>query len=100
MTGEPDQRREEMRSALTTLSVVGAAVAGGGVGVLLAPALRPIAWLIVAVGLASHLIGMVGIRRLLSKQGYRPPGWQVAAFWFCWAAIAAILVYSVWEAAR
>ena len=90
-----DQRAERQRSALTTLSTVGAAVAGAGVGVLLASALAPIAWAIVAVGLASHLVGMVGVRRLLSSARYRAPVWQQVAYWLCWAAIAIIGAYAV-----
>ena len=90
-----DQGAERQRSALTTLSTVGAAVAGAGVGALLASALAPIAWAIVVVGLASHLVGMVGVRRLLSSAGYRAPVWQKAAYWLCWAAIAIIGIYAV-----
>ena len=91
----PDQRRERQRSALTTLSAVGAAVAGAGVGALLASALAPIAWWIIAVGLGSHLVGMVGVRRLLSSSGYHAPVWQQAAYWLCWAAIAVMSVYAI-----
>ena len=32
--------------------------------------------------------------------GYRPPLWQRLAYWLCWATIAAVLVYAVWEAVR
>ena len=92
-----DQKAERSRSALTTLSTVGAAMAGAAVGALLEPALRPIAWIVLAVGLASHLFGMIGVRRLLTKGGYQAPFWQKAAFWLCWIAIAvavALILFS------
>lgn len=95
-----DQARERTRSALMTLSTIGAAVAGAGTGALLASSLRPLAWIIVAVGLIAHLFGMVGVRRVLSTSGYVPPSWQRAAYWLCWAAIAAISAYALVEAAR
>ena len=94
------QQNEQTRTALTTLSVVGAAVAGAGIGVLLSPALRDAAWVIFAVGVVSHLVGMVGIRRILTMRGYQWPRWQSAAFWLCWAAIAVILAYAAFEVAR
>lgn len=94
------QAREPARSALTTLSTVGAAVAGAGVGALLATALRPVVWPLIAVGLVAHLTGMVGTRRLLTSTGYTAPGWQQAAYWLCWAAIGVILIYALVVAAR
>ena len=89
-----------MRAALTTLSAAGAAIAGAGIGALLAPTLLPLAWAIVAVGVISHLVGMVGVRSLLVSGGYRPPAWQKLAYWFCWAAIASIAAYAGWGIAR
>jgi hypothetical protein len=93
MTAEP--RLERKRSALTTLSAVGAALAGAGVGVLLGDELRPLAWWILAIGILAHLVGMAGVRKLLAAAGYDPPAWQVAAYWLCWAAIAAIVGYGL-----
>ena len=94
MIHNSDQRTERIRSGLTTLSTVGAAVAGAGVGALLTSALTPVAWWIVAAGLISHLVGMVGVRRLLSSAGYRPSSWQHVAYWLCWAAICVIAIYA------
>ena len=95
-----DNSQERSRSALTSLSVAGAALAGAGVGVLLGAELRPLAWWILAIGILAHLVGMVGVRRVLAAGGYHPPAWQVAAYWLCWAAIAAITGYGLMELVR
>jgi hypothetical protein len=100
MINEVPQSVERIRSALTTLSTVGAAVAGAGVGALLSSALAPVAWGFVAVGVISHLLGMVGVRRLLSSAGYQIPAWQRFGYWLCWAAIGAIALYALREAIR
>ena len=97
MTLDPGQERT--RSALTTLSVVGAAVAGAGVGSLLGADLRSLAWWVFAVGLLAHLVGMVGIRNFLAAGGYAPPAWQKAAYWLCWAAVGIVVAYGLFEVA-
>ena len=94
----PQQSPERSRSALTTLSVVGAAVAGAAVGSMLDTELKPIAWWIFTIGITAHLVGMVGVRRLLAQTGYEPPAWQVSAFWLCWAAIAVIVAIGLYKA--
>lgn len=94
-----DRSQERTRSALTTLSVVGAAVAGAGVGALLGADLRPLAWWIFAAGLIAHLVGMVGIRNFLAAGGYFPPPWQKAAYWLCWAAVGIVVAYGLLEVA-
>lgn len=94
----PDQGTERLRARLTTLSTVGAAVAGAGIGTVLAPTLTPVVWWIIVLGVTSHLLGMVGVRRLLSSAGYRPPLWQHMAYWLCWAGIGIIAVYAAVEA--
>ena len=92
--------RERTRSALATLSTVGAALAGAGMGALFWRSLLPLAWMVVAVGLVSHLVGMVGVRRLLAADGYEAPGWQRAAYWLCWVTIAIVVVAGVARLAR
>ena len=98
MTADPSLERS--RSALTSLSAVGAALAGAGIGALLGTQLRPLAWWILAIGILAHLVGMVGARNLLASAGYHPPAWQVAAYWLCWALIAGIAGYGIIEAVR
>jgi hypothetical protein len=90
-----EDHRERNRSALATLSAVGAALAGVGVGALLWRSLLPLAWLIVGVGIISHLVGMVGVRRLLAYEGYNPPRWQRVAYWLCWIIISVVVVAGV-----
>ena len=98
MTADPSLERS--LSALTSLSAVGAALAGAGIGALLGSELRPLAWWILAIGILAHLVGMVGVRRVLASSGYQPPAWSVAAYWLCWAAIAAIIGYGLLELVR
>jgi hypothetical protein len=94
---QPEERR---RSALASLSAVGAAVAGAGVGALIGPKIIAIAWPAVLAGLVAHLVGMVGMRRLQSATGYRTPGWQTTAYWLCWAVIGVILLFGLWKLVR
>ena len=89
-----DPRLERTRSALSTLSTVGAAIAGAAVGALIAKALLPIVWVVLGVGLAAHVVGMVGMRRFLVRTGYDVPVWQQAAYWLCWLAIAAVVAWA------
>jgi uncharacterized membrane protein HdeD (DUF308 family) len=96
MTGIDDGAAERARSALTSLSTVGAALAGLGLGALMAPTLSGVAAALLVVGVIAHLIGMVGLRRKLFAADYRPPLWQRLAYWLCWAMIAAVLVYLGW----
>ena len=84
---------DQKRNAALLLSVTGAAVAGTGAGALLGNALKPIAAAILIVGIAAHLVGMIGNRRAQSSAGYQFKWWEAAAYWLCWALIAAILAY-------
>ena len=87
-------------ATLASLSAIGAAVAGFGVGVLLATDLKPLAWPAVVVGIAVHLFGMVGATRIRTAGGYMPSVAERAGFWLCWAIIAALLVYGAAEIVR
>lgn len=92
-----DQGSERTRSALSTLSTVGAAIAGAAVGALIATAILPLVWVVLGVGVAGHLVGMVGMRRFLVRGGYDAPVWQRAAYWICWLAIAAVIVWAIFR---
>lgn len=87
-------RKEARRDAAALLSTTGAAVAGAGVGALLSSALERIATPLLIVGIAAHLGGMVGSRRLQAGGGSKPPRWATAAYWLCWALIAALVLYA------
>jgi hypothetical protein len=93
----PDVTLERRRAALATLSTVGAAMAGVGVGILASAALSSLAWPILAVGIAIHLFGMVGTRRVVSSTGYQPAKWEQAAYWLCWAAILLVGLFVLWR---
>ena len=88
-----DESSERRRSALAMLSSVGAALAGVAAGVYLADALSPAAPGILAAGLAAHLFGMVGLRRLVTSER-APAAWEQAGYWICWALVAAALLYA------
>lgn len=91
---------ERDRAALRSLSTVGAAVAGLGLGALIAPTLSEVAGVALLVGVLVHLCGMVGLRRKLFAAGYCPPPWQRFAYWLCWGMIAAVVVYVAWVVVR
>jgi len=85
---------ERQRRALTMLSSVGAALAGVGVGAYLAEQLSPAAPIIFAIGLAAHLFGMIGTRRVVSASRYAPAEWEQVGYWLCWALVAAAIGYA------
>lgn len=80
------------------LSTVGAGTAGVGIGVLAADYLAEAGAVILAVGLATHLVGMVGRRRAQAAQLYRPVPWEQWAYWGCWAAIAGLAAFVFFRA--
>ena len=84
-------------ATLASLSAIGAAVAGFGVGVLLATDLKPLAWPAVVVGIAVHLFGMIGTMRMRASDGYVPSQVEKAGYWLCWAIIAVLLAYGAVE---
>lgn len=82
----------EARRRADLLSVSGAALAGVAVGVWWARTLAPIAWALLAVGLAVHAIGMTVRHRLdRHETGPLPRGWQ-ALYLTCWLAIGGVVV--------
>jgi hypothetical protein len=92
-----DTRPDRAIAALGSLSTVGAALAGLGVGVIFANRLTAVAWLAVAAGVVVHLFGMMGAMRARSHQGYRPSPVETAGYWSCWAVIFGLAVYGVVE---
>ena len=100
MVGIQNAAEERARAALGSLSTFGAAIAGLGLGALIAPSLSPVAGVVILVGVIAHLCGMVGLRRNLFAAGYYPPLWQRFAYWLCWGLIVMVLVYVVWLVVR
>lgn len=91
---------ERSLNAAILLSTIGAGVAGIGLGVLGAGFLMSVAIPILVIGLAAHLVGMAGRRRIQSAQLYRPAAWEQWAYWGCWAAIAGLTLIVAFRAAR
>ncbi|MDP1715659.1 MAG: hypothetical protein Q8L41_13030 [Anaerolineales bacterium] len=77
------------------LSSVGAGVLGAGIALLLANSLAPYVIPILLLGLISHATGM------FQKHGLEQQGeavrvwWAEALYWFCWLALAALLLLLV-----
>lgn len=90
-------RPDRIIAALGSLSAVGAALAGLGVGVIFADRLTAVAWPAVAAGVIVHLYGMIGAMRARSDQGYRPLPVETAGYWLCWVIIFGLAVYAVVE---
>ena len=75
------------------LSSLGAGVLGAGIALLLPKQLAPYAIPILLLGLISHAVGM-SQKHGLEGQGEAVRVWWVEAlYWFCWLALAALLVW-------
>lgn len=71
----------------------GAALAGAGVGVLLAKALAPVAWGLAILGIVLHALSMIARRHIERRAGVRLPWWSVALFWTCWIVLGGLAVW-------
>lgn len=77
------------------LSSIGAGVLGAGIALLLATSLAPYAISTLLLGLLSHAVGMFQ-KHGLEQQGEVVRIWWVdALYWFCWVALAALLLFIV-----
>jgi len=77
------------------LSSLGAGVLGAGTALLLSKFLAPYAVPILLLGLISHATGM-SKKHGLEQQGQNVRVWWAEAlYWFCWLALAALLVFIV-----
>ena len=90
-------RVERQRAASATLSTFGAGMAGLGIGILAAGPLGSLAWPILVCGVAVHLVGMVGARRVATAVGYEPAIWEKVAYWLCWIVILGLGVIVLWR---
>ena len=79
------------RKRADLLSIVGAAVAGAGLGAWLATSLRPWAGMLLVVGLLAHAAGMGARHAMESREAPLPAAWQWL-YWLCWLAIAALVI--------
>ncbi|RIK53726.1 MAG: hypothetical protein DCC59_06285 [Chloroflexi bacterium] len=77
------------------LSSIGAGVLGAGIALLFAKIIAPFAIPILLLGLASHSAGMFRKHRLEQQSENVRIWWVEALYWFCWLALAALLIYIV-----
>lgn len=77
------------------LSSLGAGVLGAGLALLLPNILASYAIPILLLGIASHTIGMFQKHSLEEQADSPRVRWMEALYWFCWLALAALLVYIV-----
>lgn len=87
-------------SGFSSLSSVGAALAGFGAGLLLADPFALAALPTLLAGLAVHIYGMTGAARLRREAGHMPGLWQVTGDWLCWLTIAVLVAYVAWGVAQ
>lgn len=75
------------------LSTVGAALLGAGLALFAAGWLSDWKYVLAAVGLLVHSLGMYG-KRAADKRGGRPrPLWEEAAYWSCWVLLAVLAAW-------
>lgn len=90
---DPEQLSRIKRAEL--LSSIGAGVLGGGIALLLAKFLAPYSIPILLLGLISHAAGMSRKHGLEGQSQSVRLGWAEALYWFCWLALAALLIFIV-----
>lgn len=91
MTNAADTEARIKRADL--LSSVGAGVLGAGIALLWADQLAGFALPILLLGLVSHAAGMFQKHGLEEGNHSARVWWADALYWFCWIALAALLLY-------
>ncbi len=77
------------------LSTLGAGVLGFGIALVLPNVLAGYAYPILLVGILAHVVGMVQMRSLEQQANSPRTQWMEVLYWFCWLALAGLLVYVV-----
>lgn len=77
------------------LSSFGAGILGAGIALLLPSQLAPYAIPILLLGLISHTAGMSQKHGLDQKGEVVRVWWAEALYWFCWLALAGLLVFII-----
>ena len=75
------------------LSSLGAGVLGAGIALLWASQLASFAMPILLIGLISHAVGMSQKHGLDQQNKVVRVWWVEALYWFCWLALAALLLW-------
>lgn len=73
-------------------SGTGALILGVAIGVYLHNALRPLALVILVVGIVVHGWGMFDLRRVHKRANDPEPRWAVALYWLCWLLLAGLAI--------
>ncbi|MBI2757791.1 MAG: hypothetical protein HYX49_03850 [Chloroflexi bacterium] len=77
------------------LSSIGAGVLGAGIALLLTKFLTPYAIPILLIGLISHAVGMSKKHGLEQQDQNIRVWWVEALYWFCWLALAVLLLFII-----
>jgi len=77
------------------LSSLGAGALGAGIALMLPNQLLPYAIPILLLGLISHSVGMFQKHGLEQQVEPVRVWWTEVLYWFCWFALAALLVFIV-----
>jgi hypothetical protein len=78
------------------LSSLGAGVLGAGIALLLANLLANYAIPILLLGIVAHMVGM-SQKHALEQQGNTSVWWVEGLYWFCWLALAVLLLYILFQ---
>ena len=76
-------------------SGTGALVLGVAIGAYLHNTLRPLAMVILIVGIIVHGWGMFDLRRVHQKANEPQPRWATALYWLCWLLLAVLAIAAV-----
>lgn len=76
-------------------SGLGAGILVLGIGVLAADYLQGLGVPILVAGLVLHAWGMADRHRIEAREGAAQVWWSTAAYWLCWALLAALVVYAL-----
>ncbi len=77
------------------LSSLGAGILGAGIALLLLRLLAPYAIPILLLGLISHSVGMSRKHKFERQGASARIWWAEALYWFCWIALAALLIFVI-----
>ena len=77
-------------------SGLGAIVLGVGVGLFVPTPLRAYALPLIGAGVLVHGAGMSLKHRLATRQG-EALWWEASLFWLCWAILAILAAWLVWQ---
>lgn len=78
-------------------NTVGAGVLGVGVGAWLSTRIDQFLGVIIVVGLALHVWGMLDKHRLEKQEGALIPIWASTLYWICWLLLLGLVLWLVFQ---